>query len=190
MKDQDKTWAPHMICISCSTSLTGWYSGKRKCMPFALPMIWRVPTNHATDCYFCLTKVRGINKKNKKTIVYPDIPSAMRPVKHSDDLPISKPPMRQPELYQDDDEEASACSDEYNPNAEKLPKLFTQDELDDLVRDLELSKASAELLASRLQEKNLLIKGTIISRYRYRDQVFQKFFKNENEMVYCCDIQV
>ena len=34
------------------------------------------------------------------------------------------------------------------------PHLFTKMELNDVVRDLGLSKSSAELLASKLQEKN------------------------------------
>lgn len=86
--DQDKLWAPHIICNTCSTSLRKWFSRKIKSMPFAVPMIWREPTNHATDCYFCMTNVKGMNKKNKNKIKYPDIPSAIRPVPHSDDRPF------------------------------------------------------------------------------------------------------
>ena len=26
-------------------------------MPFAIPRIWREPTNHLTDCYFCMADV-------------------------------------------------------------------------------------------------------------------------------------
>ena len=36
-----------------------------------------------------------------------------------------------------------------------LPQLFSQGELNDLIRDFNLSKESSELLASRLKEKNL-----------------------------------
>ena len=36
------------------------------------------------------------------------------------------------------------------------PQLFFQEDLNDLVRDLALSKEKAELLASRLQQNNLL----------------------------------
>ena len=96
--DLDKLWAPHIICNTCSTSLRKWFSRKIKSMPFAVPMIWREPTNHATDCYFCMTNVKGINKKNKNKITYPDIPSAIRPVPHSDDLPIPIPPLQLAEL--------------------------------------------------------------------------------------------
>ena len=186
--DQDKLWAPRIICNTCSTSLRKWFSRKIKSMPFAVPMIWREPTNHATDCYFCMTNVKGMNKKNKNKIKYPDIPSAIRPVPHSDDLPIPIPPLQLAELSESESDDDRDSGDVYNPAEDKQPKLFSQDDLDDLMRDLDLPKASAELLASRLQERNLLVPGTIISRYRYRDQEFQKFFKAEGGLVYCCDI--
>lgn len=31
---------------------------------------------NVTDCYFCLTKVKGFNKKTAKNIKYPNLPSA------------------------------------------------------------------------------------------------------------------
>jgi hypothetical protein len=42
---------------------------------------------------------------------------------------------------------------------------FDQSELSDLIRDLNLSKDSSELLASRLKEKNVLQPGTKITFY-------------------------
>lgn len=40
------------------------------------------------------------------------------------------------------------------------PQLFTQNDLNNLVRDLNLMKSNAELLGSRLKEKNLLAENT------------------------------
>ena len=51
-------------------------------------------------------------------------------------------------------------------------ETFNQEELNDLVRDLELSKAASELLASRLYQKILLAPFTKISYYRDREQQF------------------
>ena len=63
-------------------------------MPFAIPRIWREPTNHLTDCYFCMEDVSHYRKsKDKKSIVYPSIPSSIAPVPYCEDLPIPKPPM-------------------------------------------------------------------------------------------------
>ena len=41
MGDQDKSWAHHYICGSCRSTLEAWLRGTRKCMPFAIPRIWR-----------------------------------------------------------------------------------------------------------------------------------------------------
>jgi len=53
--------------------------------------------------------------------------------------------------------------------------LFTQAELNDLVKDLGLTKEKAELLSSRHKEKQLLVCGTHIYHYRIRDQVCSIF---------------
>ena len=66
--------------------------------------------------------------------------------------------------------------------------MFTQPELNDLVRDLDLPKESAELLGSRLKEKNLLAPGTSFSWYRKRERDFLQYFSQEDELVFCNDI--
>ena len=68
--DQDKTWAPHVCCRSCRSTLGGWLRGKIKCMPFANPRIWREPTNHLTDCYFCMVDVSHYRKSKDKKLLF------------------------------------------------------------------------------------------------------------------------
>ena len=79
-----------------------------------------------------------------------------------------------------EDEEADLSDD--------TPHPFSQNELNDLVRDLNLSKSSAELLASRLKEKSLLSHGTRITFYRNSHQEFLHFFFEEKNLVYRTDI--
>ena len=86
--DQDKRFAPHVACNTCAEGLRYWSEGKRKAMPFAIPMIWREQKSHYDDCYFCMTKISGYNKKNKKGIKYPNLLSAIGPVPHGPDLPV------------------------------------------------------------------------------------------------------
>ena len=69
-----------------------------------------------------------------------------------------------------------------------LPQLFSQRELNDLTRGLNLSEESSELLASRLKEKNLLQSGTLILFYRKRHYEFLSYFTQENDIVYCNDV--
>ncbi|GBM90880.1 hypothetical protein AVEN_46374-1 [Araneus ventricosus] len=92
--NQDKDQAPHVCCRTCATTLSKWLHGKRKAMPFAVPMIWREPTNHIDDCYFCMVPPAsgGFTRKKKRTIKYPNIQSALRPVLHAEGLPIPQPP--------------------------------------------------------------------------------------------------
>ncbi|ESO10333.1 hypothetical protein HELRODRAFT_183749 [Helobdella robusta] len=66
--------------------------------------------------------------------------------------------------------------------------MITQGELSDLVRDLGLTKNKAELLGSRLQQWNLLDRGTKISHFRDRHTEFAKFYNKEDNICYCVDI--
>jgi hypothetical protein len=137
-------------------------------MPFAVPMVWREPKDHLTDCYFSLTKISGISLKSKRSIQYPSLPSAIRPVIHSQDLPVPKPPEKWTiDDDNNDDEPVPMEQDSSDPNFQlstpNEPHLISQDELNDLVRDLSLSKCHAEFMGSRLQGWNLLQKNTNIS---------------------------
>jgi len=88
--DQDKKWAPQVCYISCATILREWLNIKGRSVTFVLPMMWREPTDHLTDCYFCIVPPlqQGITKKKKQTVNYPNILSAIRPVPHTEDLPV------------------------------------------------------------------------------------------------------
>ena len=61
-------------------------------MLFAIPMVWREPRDHLSDCYISLTNKTGITSKSKHTVKYPDFPFAVRFVPHSEELPVPKPP--------------------------------------------------------------------------------------------------
>ena len=67
--------------------LWDWTKGKRKGLPFGIPIVWREPKEHLTNCYFCLVNTKGIGKKNRLNISCPNIPSAIRSVLHSDEFP-------------------------------------------------------------------------------------------------------
>ena len=85
-----------------------------------------------------------------------------------------------------DSSEATVSDVGFPPSS--LPQLFSQEELNDLTRDLNLSKESSELLASRIKEKNLFQPGTLITFYRKRYIEFLPYFTQENDIVYCNDV--
>lgn len=37
--DQDKRWAPHIICEYCCRTLEGWFRGEKRAMRFAIPCV-------------------------------------------------------------------------------------------------------------------------------------------------------
>ena len=63
--DQDKVWAPHIVCKTCTEHLRQWKNGNRCYLKVGVPMVWREPRNHHDDCYFCLVNIVGINQKNQ-----------------------------------------------------------------------------------------------------------------------------
>ncbi|KAL6481179.1 hypothetical protein MHYP_G00092590 [Metynnis hypsauchen] len=76
--DQDKPWAPHFTCEHCKKTLEGWYRGEKRAMRFAVPRIWREPTDHSTNCYFCMVDPsKRRTGKNATPVTYPDIPSSI-----------------------------------------------------------------------------------------------------------------
>ena len=76
--------APHSCCSRYLRYLHRWLIGTHQSMPFAVPMVWREQKDHLTNCYFCLTIIDGHNSKSKQTIVYPNIPFALRPIEYTD----------------------------------------------------------------------------------------------------------
>ena len=151
--DQDKNWASHQVCRTCVENLRQWTKQKRQTIGFAVPMVWREQANHADDCYFCMTNVAGFSSKSKGNIKYPHLLPAIRPIPHSAELP---PPLftSLPEVVDEPEssitEESSLEDDCYETLADYSSSiLITQAFLNDLVRDLNLPKESAELLGSR-----------------------------------------
>jgi hypothetical protein len=123
-------------------------------------MIWREPKNHSDDHYFCCCDVKGYNSKNKKVILYPKLPSTLRPVAHGPEVPVPQPT----ETLEDastNSSDSGRDDEEFQCHTEsQSPQLFTQSELNNVIRDLGLPMEKAELLGSRLKENNLLATGT------------------------------
>jgi hypothetical protein len=144
-------------CRRCEEDIQLWFKCKKNSFRFGIPMMWREQQNHTTDCYFCSVDVKGFNTKNKNKISYPNFHSAIRPVPHSSEIPVPLPPSSLDDIQSDSkdgtilpprDESSSDFS------VGEGPQLFSQSELKDLVRDLDLSKDAVELLGSTLKNKN------------------------------------
>ena len=190
--DQDKSFTPHICCKICVEILRDWRNKKRKSMPFGVPMVWRVGKDHVTDCYFCMTNLKGINRKNKHHVQCPDVSSAIKPVCHHPDLPVPQPNVT---MESSSDSESSDMTDTaergaYKTEEDDQPVPLTQAKLNDLARDLNLSKESLQLLGSCLREKRLLAPGTTFYWYREREREFRYLFTFDkaSSLVYCNNI--
>ena len=83
-----------------------------------------------------------------------------------------------------------AGDDIYKPEEDNQPVPLTQAELNDLTRDQNLSKESAQLLGSHLKEKYLLTLGTMFYWYQNCEREPRQFFKfqDKSSLVYCNNI--
>ena len=89
-----------------------------------------------------MTNLKGINHKNKHCVQCPDVPSAIRPVPHSPDLPVPKPDvaMESSSEYESDNTSDREQGEEYMPEENDRSAPLTQADLNDLTQDLNLSK--------------------------------------------------
>jgi len=76
------------VCKPCVEHLRQWTNKSRKSLRFAIPMVWRKPKNPCNDCYFCAVKTKGINRKNRNSLTYPNLNSAIRSVPHREEFPV------------------------------------------------------------------------------------------------------
>lgn len=153
-------------------------------MKFGVPMIWREPLCHSVDCYFYLRKSTGFGKSTKW--VYATVASVSLPAPHSREFPHPNCPDSTIEFFESSQQTDTSSDNEFQQESQL--QHFTQPELNDLVRDLELSKERAELLASRLKQRNFLAPGVNGTLYRNRDKPYAQHFKKENDICYCNDI--
>jgi len=188
--DDKQYWLPHLICNDCRLMFDRYKKNKTP-LKFVRPMVWSEPQS-IEDCFFCMTKTHGFNSSNIHKIEYAKISSVKKPF---------MVPTNEREEDQESDissllselelEETDESDDKYVPTKQQTKEKgeFDQKELNDLVRELGLSKEGAELLTSRLKEKNLLPKRTKTSYYRSRDESFRTYFSSDTDLVYCHDVK-
>src|SRR6218665_1173247 len=128
--------------------VTRWYRGEES-QEVCYPRIWRQPTDHSSNCYFCMVDpTKRHTGKNAPQIVYPDIPSYIAPVPHSLELPVPTPPpeegpaifSRQQQIRQQGRYWRSRLIF-HRCIEERRPYFPNQKDVNDLIRDLGLTKS-------------------------------------------------
>jgi hypothetical protein len=117
-----------------------------------------------------------MGRKKKQRIDSPNIPSAIRPMPHGEDLPMPEPPkeynlnldMEEEDTEKTGPHEEEPTDPDFQGPASESPHKITQNELNDLVHNLELPKVNAELLASRMKQWVYLDEGMNITLYHHQ----------------------
>ena len=145
-------------------------------------MVWREPANHGTDYYFCVITLTGINRKKRISLKYPDLQSARRHVANCDEIPV--PVFGELPDISDEDSAGVKENEEEVILDEDARHHFPQMELNDIVRDLGLSKSSAKLLASRLNDKKSISNSARITFYRNRHEEGLVYYTDIAQLLY------
>ncbi|XP_069690632.1 uncharacterized protein [Periplaneta americana] len=95
--------------------------------------------------------------KKRRTVQYPNLRSAIRPIPHSDSLPVPTPSENcvcevENEDSVEQEDQPNKRSTSHDPDFEEKDdksQRLSQVKLSDLIRDLDLSKKKAEILGSR-----------------------------------------
>ena len=108
------------------------------------------------------------------------------PVPHSEEVPISILNHHQNGSDISHEAEFYSSDSDFEDNSSMVPQRFDQLELNDLIRDLDLSKESSEVLSSRLN-KNFLHLGTQITYIIITEKYLYCHTSNDRSLVWCND---
>lgn len=123
--------------------LSRWKNSRdRTNLKFTIPTLWKDPLRKE-DCYFCMNNVTGFNRKNKKNIVYADVPTVTKPIRITqsndrdieDEIASSISSLENLEISDDSEVESNIIDkmnkcdtdDDHVPydQKKKVPKIFT-----------------------------------------------------------------
>jgi len=182
LRDQDKSWAPHRICISCRSNLTHWSKGANRRFSFRRPCVWREPKDHHTDCYFCQCELTGLSGKQRNKIKYPSVSSVTKPE-------VTDEPVYQVHMSTSSSSSEESGDEEYEPPFQNgTPTLINQSLLDEMVRHMKLTKENSQYLGSKLKSLNLLENDTRFAWYRHREERFMPYFATTQSICFCCNV--
>lgn len=211
-------YTPEVVCDYCYRNLCKFTDG-RSTIKYSVPTIWLPRTEHCSElCYFCVTftQTKGYQYFRRNKIRYANVESVIPAVLYSpeeriaasmeifDDVPELRDgePTVAPTMLSTFLASNARCGEpevsEFVPTPSELgtavPHLVTQADFNDLVREGNLSKRTAELFASRFKQWNIVAADFKITAARDRrssipyDEFFKLHEDREKNLAYCCDI--
>lgn len=175
-------------------------------MSFRVPMYWSQPAGNVhnpSNCYACKNYIPGQNKKKMKKFHYQEVPSAQLPIPHTFDEETQKFTTHKivsPDILSvyggavvttttgtSAETEDHSLFDPGPSNRDNRPQQITEEEMDNIVAELGLSKGHSERLARILKGKNVLAPDARVTKYRKRQQDFQNlyFINGAKTYAYC-----
>lgn len=158
--DQNIAWVPHIICSACKVML---YRPEKN-VQFVRPAIWSCPESEE-DCYFCQNDTTGYNSLNKQAFPYRQVRSVILPVEKPiySEQPGTSTAADNLENIDLQEEYVSSSSadndqsdtDDGSPGVPGVSQRWNQQEVNDLVRELNLPKDGAEYLAVALKKRDI-----------------------------------
>lgn len=198
-------YVPEVACDYCYRCIIGsnCIEPKQHPMKYVYPTIWLLRSEHSVEsCYFCKTKTAGFSYQFRHQIQYYSCESIKPAIKRSVSNPTA--PSEEIQPVADAFEVHSLCNftndeniSEFVPTQSELGTserhLVTQADFNDIIRDANLSKRSAEVVASRLQQWRLVSEDfrTTSARKRSNMQSFDKCFALDatTGITYAVDIE-
>lgn len=193
-----EAWIPKTVCTTCESGLLTWYKGGTKALPFSTPMTWIEPEDHKSDtCYFCVNYKFGRSQRHYAIMTYEATNNVILPEVRCEGVPVPQPPTHtfSANMTYANTEITAAVENisdiSYLPldGLNICPNLIDQAYFEDLVRDLGLTKEKAEILCSRLKNRNLIKADVKVTYPRKRHADLESYFKKSEELVYCCSIE-
>lgn len=134
---------------------------------------------------------------DRSNFVYKGVPSARLPIAHSDEWPVPLHPESETgrtvtSVTTTSVEGASVVYDpNYAPSENNLPSLIPQEDLDRIVRMLNLSHNDAMALTSELYSFHVLAPGVKVTAYRNRQDPYMPYFilSEDATYAYCSNIR-
>lgn len=215
---QDKNWVPHFVCNSCYAKLVNWRKGKNNAgLKFGVPVRWREPRCHLSECYFCLINFAGLKETSQANSWYNQRwpPTVSKPILHSVDFPVPPPPPSVANSGEDTQGHYHSMGDDNDDNSDeenfekvelqdsdydavpskqaKVPtpiQLITPAMLNDLAREMRRTPIKdLEILASRLSEFGFFAPETRVTSFRGRYQRYSKYYAMDGGICFCTDLE-
>lgn len=194
-------WIPDSVCYSCQFGLKFGYS--KKSFTISSPVIWRKPSTHELDCWFCMTKVPSFNNRNG-IVKYPKI-SSVTPALHQQNLEKPVLEISSSNKYSqlavsslDKSENGSNVSSNvdfsFRPNQKNkrptIVKQLNQAQFNDFMRHGCFTKNMSKFITEVFKEQGFIESNVKTSQfYRKREKDLFVFFTNELDLCYCNDIR-